>query len=66
MGRADLIGAQPRHLVPRDQPVILERETQARPAARAQAGGKADSPVGARRATARPACCGAVRRGTGK
>jgi len=67
MGRADLIGAQPRHLVPRDQPVILERGDAGKAGGPRKSGGKADSPVGARRAPppARRAA-GAVRRGNGK
>jgi radical SAM superfamily enzyme YgiQ (UPF0313 family) len=48
MGRADLIGASPRHLVPRDQPVVLDRGGPGAGGPRRT--GKAASPVGARRA----------------
>ncbi len=52
MGRGDLIGASPRHLVPRDQPVVLDRSGAGKPppGAPRKSGGKFASPVGARRA----------------
>ena len=49
MGRADLIGTAPRHLVPRDQPVVLDRSG-GNPGGGPRRTGKAASPVGARRA----------------
>jgi len=51
MGRGDLIGASPRHLVPRDQPVVLDRSGAGKPppGAPRKSGGKFASPVGARR-----------------
>ena len=44
LGRSDLIGSSPRHLVPRDQPVVLGAG-----GAEPRRTGKAASPVGARR-----------------
>ncbi len=49
MGRHDLIGSAPRHLVPRDQPVVLGNGGQPGQAPR-KSSGKAVNPVGARRA----------------
>jgi uncharacterized radical SAM protein YgiQ len=49
MGRHDLIGSSPRHLVPRDQPVVLGGGS-GQPGAPRKSSGKALNPVGARRA----------------
>ncbi|WP_374489273.1 YgiQ family radical SAM protein [Zoogloea sp.] len=49
MGRHDLIGSAPRHLVPRDQPVVLGNGGHPGQAPRKNSG-KAVNPVGARRA----------------